>query len=494
MLRWLRSNEMREMRAKLEALDRSQAVIEFAMDGTVLAANANFLAAMGYALAEVQGRNHRMFVDADVAASPEYREFWERLRRGEFQSGQFRRTGKDGRTVWIEASYNPVLDRSGKPCKVVKLATDITARKAQELEFRGQIDAIGKSQAVIEFALDGTVLGANENFLTVMGYALPEIRGKNHRMFVDPEVAAGPEYRKFWERLRRGEYQAGQFRRVARGGRAVWIQASYNPVLDGAGKPYKVVKYAADITRHAELLAELKQLIDRNFGEIDAALGRSSDQSRAAVNAAGSASGNVQMVAAAAEQLAGSVREIAASMAKSRSLADDAQRQAEAANQATQGLVTAGRQMGGILDLIRNIAGQINLLALNATIEAARAGEAGRGFAVVANEVKNLANQAARATDEISTEIEGLQGVSSQVADALAGIRKSVEAVRDYVLATAGAVEEQSAVTHEMATNMQGASTAVAVITRNIGEIGASVEQISAAVGKTKEAAQVLAR
>ena len=489
-----RSKNLSSAAAKIDALDKSQAVIEFELDGTVVTANQNFLTALGYTLHEIQGKHHRMFVEPAFAASSEYAQFWEKLRRGEFQATQFKRIAKGGREVWIEASYNPILDANGRPCKVVKFATDITERKAREADLQGQVNAIGKSQAVIEFELDGTVLTANHNFLTVLGYTLAEIQGKHHRMFVEPAFAASSEYAQFWDRLRRGEYQAAQFKRIAKGGREIWIEASYNPILDANGRPYKVVKFATDITAQVELLNQLKTLIDRNFGEIGEALGRSDGQSGAVMDAATETSANVQTVAAASEELASSTLEISTSMTKSKAMAEQAQQQAEAADQATQKMADAARQMNGIVELIRSIAGQINLLALNATIEAARAGEAGRGFAVVATEVKNLVNQAARATDQISSEIDGIQSISSEVVDALGGIRQSIVSVRDYVLTTASAVEEQTAVTTDMSRSMQGASSAVSAITSNIGEIVASINQVTAAVSKTKEAARVLAR
>ncbi len=225
------------------------AVIEFDLEGRILDANHNFLALMGYRLEDVVGKHHRMFVHPSERESDGYRQFWDTLRRGDFHAGRYCRLGNGEREVWINASYNPLLDRSGKPYRVVKYATDITAQVRQTADFEGRIDAIDKVMAVIEFSLDGTVLDANANFLEVMGYRLDEIRGQHHRLFVEPAQRQSAEYRVFWEKLGRGEFDAGRYKRVGRDGREVWIQASYNPVLDERGRPYKVIKYATDITR-----------------------------------------------------------------------------------------------------------------------------------------------------------------------------------------------------------------------------------------------------
>ena len=255
-------NHSAEMTAKLSALDKSQAVIEFAPDGTILNANANFLAAMGYGLEEIKGRHHRIFVEPAEAESADYRLFWEKLRRGEYDSREYKRLGKGRREIWIQASYNPVLGSDGKPSKIVKFANDITQRKQASAEAMGQIDAIGKSQAVIHFNLDGTVVEANQNFLSALGYTLEEIRGKHHRIFVAPEDAASQTYRLFWEKLGRGEYDAGEYKRLAKDGREVWIQASYNPIFDMNGRPFKVVKFATDITAQKLATADITGQID----------------------------------------------------------------------------------------------------------------------------------------------------------------------------------------------------------------------------------------
>ena len=239
---------MREDHAILDAISKSQAIIEFNLDGVILTANANFLALMGYDLNEIVGQHHRMFVDPVYAASAEYQVFWERLRGGQFDVAEYKRIGKSGKEVWIRASYNPVLDGNGKPTKVVKIATDVTAEKLAAADAQGQLAAISKSQAVIEFNMAGEILTANPNFCAAMGYRLDEIKGRHHRMFVEPSYANSDEYRRFWEVLGRGEYQAAEYLRLGKGGKEVWIQASYNPILDLNGKPYKVVKYATDVT------------------------------------------------------------------------------------------------------------------------------------------------------------------------------------------------------------------------------------------------------
>ena len=234
--------------AQMDAISRSQAVIEFNLDGTVISANDNFLKTLGYSLEEIQGRHHSLFVDPTYAASGEYRDFWAALNRGEYRAGEFRRVGKAGKEVWIQASYNPVLDQTGKAIRVVKFAADITAQKLVSADYQGQMAAVSKAQAVIEFNLDGSILQANDNFLSVLGYTLDEIKGKHHSMFVETGYANSQEYRQFWEELRAGKFQAAEYKRIGKGGKEIWIQASYNPIFDMNGRPFKVVKYATDVT------------------------------------------------------------------------------------------------------------------------------------------------------------------------------------------------------------------------------------------------------
>ena len=424
-----------EYAGKIDAILRAQAVIEFNMDGTIITANENFLKTMGYTLAEIQGKHHSMFAEPAMRDSAEYREFWAKLNRGEYAAAEYKRIGKGGKEIWILASYNPILDERKKPFKVVKFATDVTEQKLSTANLAGQIAAIGKAQAVIEFNMDGTIITANANFLGAMGYALEEIRGRHHSMFVEPAERDSAEYREFWAKLNRGEYQAAEYKRVGKGGKEVWIQASYNPILDLNGKPYKVVKYATDVTR---------QVLVRMGNERVRSM--------------------METVASGAEELNASVREISEAMVKSKETASDAVQRVENADGQAKRLSSAAESMSGIVEIIGNITGQINLLALNATIESARAGEAGRGFAVVAAEVKNLANQAKQATDKITNEIGSLNGISGEVVEALNSIKHAIQSVSEYVTSTAAAVEEQSTVTGEMSSSMQRAAAEAASI------------------------------
>ena len=237
-----------DVAGQLEAIGKAQAVIEFNMDGTIINANDNFLNTLGYSLEEIIGKHHSMFVEPTFKNSAEYQQFWEKLNRGEYESKEYKRLGKNGKEVWIQASYNPIMDLNDKPFKVVKYATDVTEQKLQNADVAGQLDAIGKAQAVIEFNMDGTIIKANDNFLNTLGYSLEEIRGKHHSMFVETAFKNSAEYQQFWERLNRGEYEASEYKRVGKGGKEVWIQASYNPIMDLNDKPLKVVKYATDIT------------------------------------------------------------------------------------------------------------------------------------------------------------------------------------------------------------------------------------------------------
>ncbi len=465
------SQKSNELQWKLDALDRSQAVIEFNLDGTIVTANANFLGAVGYALPEIQGKHHSLFVTPEERASQDYARFWAALNRGEFQSGEFKRVARGGKEIWIQATYNPLLDSSSRPFRVVKFCTDVTARKLQAADYEGQIAAIGKSNAVIHFQLDGTIITANANFLGAVGYALDEIVGRHHRMFVSDAERNSAAYPAFWEALRRGEFQAGEYRRVRKGGKEMWLQATYNPIFDASGRPFKVVKFCTDITAQVNMKAALKQTIDIDLGKVTQAIADTTQQIASAATSSAETSTNVQAVASAAEELVSSVREIGRRVAEASQVTNQAVTLGKQTNEIVSGLASSADRIGQVVSLINTIASQTNLLALNATIEAARAGEAGKGFAVVASEVKTLASQTAKATAEIASQIATVQAGTNDAVSAIQEITTVINSINDISNGIAAAIEEQSAVTQEISANMLTASNGVQVITENMAKI-----------------------
>ena len=507
----LSSQEVADYRGQLAAIGKSQAVVEFELDGTIVSANENFLRAMGYALEEVKGRHHSMFVDEAQRQGFEYKEFWARLGRGEYQSGEFKRMGKGGREVWIQGAYNPILDLNGRPFKVVKFASDVTRQKLANADFTGQIAAIGKSQAVVEFDLDGTIISANDNFLRAMGYTLDEIKGRHHSMFVDEAQRQGFEYKEFWARLARGEYQSGEFKRLGKGGREVWIQGAYNPILDLNGRPFKVVKFASVITDQVKMRQGMQTLLGqvaKDAGSVSSAsteltavsqqMASNAEETAAQANVAAAAaeqvSKNVVTVSTGIEEMGASIREIAKNAHEAAKVATAAVKVAEKTNATVAKLGESSAEIGNVIKVITSIAQQTNLLALNATIEAARAGEAGKGFAVVANEVKELAKQTAKATEDISRKIEAIQADTKGSVEAIGQIGKIINQINDFQNTIASAVEEQTATTAEISRNVSEAALGSNEIAQNITSVAQAARSTTEGAANTKSSADELSR
>jgi methyl-accepting chemotaxis protein len=564
---------------QVAAIRSSQAVIEFNTEGVILDANQLFCDAVGYRLGEIRGKHHRLFVDAEERESTQYRDFWRALAAGQAQAGTFRRVTSAGKDLWISASYTPIRNADGEVCKVVKYARDITEQINRNNDFQGQINGINATQAVIQFEVDGTIIAANSLFLGAMGYSLAEIQGQHHRMFVDSDTANSPAYRSFWEQLAQGQAQSDAFRRIAKGGREVWIQATYTPIRDPKGKVVKVVKYATDITAQKQTIAEITRIIgavrqgdlsqraaiDGTTGDnrlmrdninqmldtivapinevanvmsgiaakdltrtikgqyhgsmlqlkdnVNQALAQmrgfmeqvretaAGVQSGADEIAAGSKdlstrtehqAANLEETAAAMEEMAATVTQNTNNAQQADVLARDARHKAEVGGKVVKDAVNAmgeinaaSRKISDIIGVIDEIAFQTNLLALNAAVEAARAGDQGRGFAVVADEVRKLASRSAVAAKEIKELIDdsckkveqGSQHVTKS-GTTLDEIMLSVKKVSDIVTDIMAATVEQN--------------TGIDAINRSLQEMDAATQSNSAMVEEASASSLLL--
>ncbi len=530
------------------AIRRTQAVIEFDTTGKILDANENFLHAVGYTREEVVGKHHRMFVEPAMASSADYGRFWTRLAAGEAIDDQFLRIGKGGRQIWLQAVYTPILDRSGKPEKVIKFATDITAQKGMIANIEGQVAAIRKSQAVIEFDLSGNVLDANDNFLAALGYSLGEIKGKHHSMFVDPAERNRDAYARFWQKLGRGEYDDGQYLRLGKGGRQIWIQASYNPILDAMGKPFKVVKYATDITANVMAQEALRRAVEDIGSAVQAAkdkdltqritlsgrTGEIGDLCAGVNDLLGSVSGIIETVseisgqistgstrishdsrnlaqrteeqASSLEETAATTEELAASVKQSAERAREATElgahASEAANRggaivgeavtAMERIEKASGDIAEIITVIDTIAFQTNLLALNAAVEAARAGDAGKGFAVVASEVRALAQRSSDSANDIKKLISNS---TQEVANGVRLVKDAGTALSDIVTSSgrvAEALADISSAAREQANGIEEVAKVVAHMDDITQQNSSMAEQSASVSAELEQATQTL--
>ncbi len=608
--------------AMLQAVNRSQAVAEFSMDGLLLNANDNYLKLTGYELSEVKGRTHSMFCDANYSQSDKYKVFWERLRHGEFESGEYKRIGKGGREIWVAESYNPVMDASGKPCKVITFATnitetrqelqvrtaimnvtsivseanlkgdimsinekfievskysreeligkphnttrhpdmpkevfkemwatiargkmfrgiiknrakdgtpyyvdaviapilsergrpkkylgvryDITAMETERQNMRGVIRAIDASYAYIEFDTSGNVTMCNKNFTETMGYSQEEVTGKHHRLFCESTYANSLEYSQFWPDLKAGRTKSGIFKRVTKMGREVWLQAVYAPVTDEVGRVVKVLKIATDVTEQQNMITSIQETsatlasaaaeLTATATEMAKIAGRTSHESESAAAASEQVSAGVQTVATNVEEMVASIKEIGRSTHESAQMAKQTTAKVQESNAIITKLGASSQEIGAVIKVISSIAQQTNLLALNATIEAARAGEAGKGFAVVANEVKELAKQTAKATDDITNKIGAIQTDTKSAVDAISGISQAVEKLNGLSGVVATAIEEQTATTNEISRVVVESKKGVESIARTLKTVSTAANESTSSSNQTLTASRGLAQ
>ena len=614
------SKEQEESAALIAAIKRSQAVIEFTMDGVILDANENFLKTLGYDITDIRGHYHSMFCDPIYVESDEYKQFWAKLRRGEFDSGEYRRIGKGGRDVWIIASYNPVLDQNGKPYKVIKFATnvtesraelqartdimnmtsivseanlrgdilsinekfievskyskeeligkphnttrhpdmpkevfkemwatigrgnmfrgiiknrakdgtpyyvdaviapilnergrpkkylgvryDITATEIERQNMKGVIRAIDAAYAYIEFDTSGNVLSFNKNFQDVMGYTQEEFVGRHHRHFCDSAYANSAEYSQFWPELKAGKSKNGVFRRITKAGKEVWLQAVYAPVSDEVGRVVKIIKIVTDVTEHQNMIVSINETagtlssasseLTATATEMSKIAGRTSQESQSAAVASEQVAAGVQTVATSMEEMVASIKEIGRSTSESAQMAKLTTAKVQESNAIITKLGASSQEIGDVIKVISSIAQQTNLLALNATIEAARAGEAGKGFAVVANEVKELAKQTAKATDDITHKIGAIQTDTKSAVEAISGISQAVERLNGLSGVVAAAIEEQTATTNEISRVVIESKKGVESIASTVKTVSMAANESTASSTQTLSASREL--
>jgi len=607
----------KEDTALVAAISRTQHLVEFGVDGKLLWANDQFLKSMGYDLAEVKGKAHSMFCEAEFAQSPEYTQFWEKLRHGEATGKEYRYVGKGGKEVWVVASFNPILGTNGKPQKIVMFAVEVTESRVElrvwtdimnmtsivseanlrgeiissnekymevskysreellgkphsitrhpdtpkevfkemwatighgqifrgiiknrakdgspyyvdaviapilgengkpkkylgvryditqmEIErqnMRGVIRAIDSSFVFCEFNLEASLVTANKNFQNILGYSTDEAKGKSHRDFCDEVFVRSPEYSQLWSDLKAGKNTMGIHKHRDRSGKIVWLQSIYSPITDEVGRVYKIAMMSTDVTRQ-QIINEVEESAVALGGaseeltavamKMDDAASRTCVEAESVSAAAAQVSVGVETVATNMEQMVASIKEISHSTSQSAQMARLTLTRAQESNTIVSKLGVSSQEIGSVVKVISSIAQQTNLLALNATIEAARAGDAGKGFAVVANEVKELAKQTAKATDDITQRIEAIQGDAKVAIEAISGISESIDKLNGMAGVVAAAVEEQTATTNEISRVVLNSKRDVENIAETIKSVSLAAKENSEGSSQSREASK----
>ncbi|ANV98487.1 hypothetical protein BBW65_06605 [Helicobacter enhydrae] len=394
--------KLRDVNTFVKCVDQSVCVVKLGLSGEMIFANEKYLQTVGYTFEELKSIGYKNIRNPQVSES-DYNNLWASIRNKEDVAGVFSQVKRGGGLVWFYTSFNCVCDDSGKVLHVLAFAIEISDFVQKANESRDTLNAVNRSMATIEFDINGSIISANENFLKTVNYTLDEIKGKHHRIFCEPSFVQSKDYTQFWERLRRGEFVAGKFKRLGKDNKEVWLEASYNPILDSNGRVYRVIKFATDITAQV--------LNDRENTKIASQMAQEND--RLTTEGTG-----------VIEKTTDNMKQISEMMQTSSSL--------------VASLGSQSDEITSIIQTIKDIADQTNLLALNAAIEAARAGEHGRGFAVVADEVRKLAERTGQSIAEITTTINSIRDVTGRVVDS---IKMSIDQVDDGVKLTGEAKE-----------------------------------------------------
>ena len=499
-----------EFRSQIQAIQRSLAVVELGLDGTILHANEKFLGLFGYSLDEVVGRHHRMLVSDAERNSPKYGEFWMGLGRGQFQSGEFQRVTKNGRTIWVQGIYNPLFDADGRPVKILKFALDITERKIDALNDIRQLDEINRTSVLNILDPEGNTLEVNENYTRLFGYSAQEIQGRHFATVIDPEDPANADAPRLWRQVIEGGFARTELRARTRDGKQVWIDVACTPIFDAAGKVVRVKAVSTDITRRKRSEASLTDTLamvarsaedlaqaSEELNQISMTMGATSEETAVQAAAVAGASEQVHRgvsaVADGAEETSITIREVAHSAADAAMVATQAVSVADGVNQTVAKLGRSSQEIDQVIKVITGIAEQTNLLALNATIEAARAGGAGKGFAVVANEVKELAKETSQATEDIGRKIATIQQDTAAAVDAIGEISEIIRQIHGFQNTIASAVEEQSATMSEIGRTIDSAALGAREITSNLSGVAESAQATAAGATQTQAAAGRLA-